>query len=241
MDGKTGETTLLVGVSSNFGKAVAYFCLKAGHTVLISARTGSKLESIRKDLEKYGNIDYIQGDASTENGCEKIFEQAEKKAGKINNVGVLVGGFLNDNPDEPNALNEMLHNNVNVPSNVIGVSSRYLHSGSSIVLVSSTKTLDISGIPPYSYTVSKAALNKIVEAAAPFLMKKGIRINGVAPSEIMGSFEPGRNWKELRKMGDSITPPEDIALVIAWLFSEASQWVTGTIIPVDGGHRFSRT
>lgn len=234
-------TTLLIGVSSGFGKAVAYFCLKEGHHVIISARTEEKLKDMKKELEGEGKIDFITADASTVEGCEELFNKAEETAGKINNVGILVGGFTNDNPENPSALHSMLQKNVAIPSNVISVSAKYLHAGSSIVLVSSTQTLKTSGPFPYSYTISKTALNKLVEVSAAFFMRKGIRVNAVAASSIMDSFEIGRNWKELRKMGDTVTPPEDIALAVVWLLSEGSQWVTGTIIPVDGGQRFSRT
>lgn len=238
METKTKPTTMLIGVSSNFGRAVAYFCLKAGHNVLISARSEEKLTAIKRDLKKFGKIDFIRADVSTSEGCEVLFHDAEEKAGKIDNIGLLVGGFFNDNPEGPTALDPMLRNNVIIPTNVISSASKYLTSGSSIVLVSSTQTMKMSHPVSYSYTISKSALNRVVETSASFLMRKGIRINAVAPSQIMDSFETGRNWKELRKMGDSITPPEDIALVIVWLFSETSQWVTGTIIPVDGGERF---
>lgn len=240
MEEKSRPVTLLIGVSSNFGRAVAYFCLRAGHRVLVSSRSEEKLSSMRKELRKFGPIDYIVSDVSTVEGCEELFSSAAERAGKIDNVGLLVGGFFNDNPEEPSALEPMLLNNVSIPTNVISSSSKYLTGGSSIVLVSSTQTLQMSHPVPYSYIVSKTALNRIVEVSASFLTRKGIRINAVAPSQIMDSFEINRDWKELRKMGDSITPPEDIAAVIVWLFSEASQWVTGTVIPVDGGHRLSK-
>lgn len=234
-------TTLLIGVSSGFGKAVAYFCLRAGHHVIISARTEDKLKSMQKELEGEGRIDYVAADASSTEGCEELFSSAEGIAGRINNVAVLVGGFVTDNPENPSGLQPMMQKNLIVPSNVISVSAKYLHGGSSIVLVSSTQTLKTSGPFPFSYTISKTAVNKLVEVSASFFMRKGIRINVVAASTIMDSFEVRRNWKELRKMGDTVTPPEDIAQVIVWLLSEESQWVTGTIIPVDGGERFSKS
>ncbi len=240
MEEKAKDTSLLIGVSENFGKALAYFCLTNNQNVVISSRDDKKLKLMRDELKKYGSIISIAADSSSTEECESLFREATAKSGRISNVAILIGGFVNDNPEVPSGLDYMLKNHVIIPTNIISVAAKYLHSGSSIVLVSSTQTFHTSGALPYSYTLAKSALNKIVEMSASYFIRKGIRINAVAPSEIMESFEIGRTWKDLRKMGDSITPPEDIAQVIQWLFSEKSQWVTGTIVPVDGGHRFTK-
>lgn len=240
MDSDDRKTTLLVGVSNHFGKALAYFCLKNEHNVIISSRDSKKLKVMKKDLDKYGKIKTVQADASTIENCENLISKSREQFGDINNIAVLVGGFVNDNPEVPSGLEIMLKNHLQIPSNIISVASKYLHSGSSIVLVSSTQTFQLNYDMPYSYTIAKTALNRLVEASASYLIRKGIRVNAVAPSEIMDSFEVGRAWKDLRRLGDRITPPEDIAQVVLWLLSESSQWVTGTIIPVDGGHRFTK-
>lgn len=240
MDANDTQTTLLVGVSQHFGRALAYFCLQSGHNVVISSRNEKKLASIEAELKPYGKIGHVAADASSLEDCENLFKDATEMFGRINNVAVLVGGFVNDNPEVPTGLDLMIRNHVQIPSNIISAASKYLHGGASIVLISSTQVFQLSGTVPHSYTIAKTALNRLVETSASFFIRKGIRINAVAPSEIMGSFEIGRTWKDLRKMGDSVTPPEDIAQVIMWLFSEGSQWVTGTVIPVDGGFRFLR-
>ena len=237
MDNDNKQVILLLGVSRSLGRAVAYKYLRNNCRVIIVSRNEEKLKTIKSELESYGDIHYIPWDLSSEKDHDALIRKCIQEWGRIDHTVILVGGYAGDSPADPSSLDQMLENHVRIPAKIIQSLSRFLNAGSSIVMISSIQVNSRPNTASYSYTIGKTALNKIVEMSAVFFHKKGVRVNGIAPYQIMDSFVPEREWRELRKFGDSMTPPEDIAEVIFWLTSPSSDWVDGVIIPVDGGAR----
>ncbi len=93
------------------GSATAYMLLKDGARVIMAARSEERLREIRKVLSKYGNVDYVVGDASGQSGARKIVEEARKKAGRIDHLALLAGNYV-DSPIE-NLTEEQLDGMIN--------------------------------------------------------------------------------------------------------------------------------
>ncbi|BBG22737.1 SDR family NAD(P)-dependent oxidoreductase [Sulfuracidifex tepidarius] len=231
----SGRKVGIIGVSEGLGYALAYFLLKDGAKVLINARNKEKLDKIESSLRKYGTIESF--DASMENleNVDRLFNFAKEKLGGLDDLVVAIGGYIEDDIADPKGLDAMIDSQVKLQLRVISKSLNYLHSGSTIVMISSMRGIDKGLSNQLSYGVAKAAVAKSVQILASFLLEKGIRVVGIAPSVIDGKFEPEREWRKLRKLGEWKAPPEDFASVISILLSDRMEWVNGVVIPVDGG------
>ncbi len=230
----------IIGVSEGLGYAVAYFALREGASVCINARSESKLRRIKDTLSKYGKIEYVVGDVSSLITAKEVVDKCASSLNGIDDLVIAVGGYIEDTIEDLKGLEEMIKNHIKIPLYVINSSLKYLNEGSSIVLVSSISGVDKASPNQLSYAIGKTGLAKAIKILASELIKKGIRVNGIAPTFIDGNFEPERNWKVYRKLGDPKAPPEDFARVIIWLLTDESEWVNGVVIPVDGGARLRR-
>ncbi|MCH4815471.1 MAG: SDR family NAD(P)-dependent oxidoreductase [Saccharolobus sp.] len=227
----------IIGVSEGLGYATAYFALKEGAQVCINSRNENKLKRMKETLSKYGNIHYVVGDVSSTDGARNVIDKCASLLNGIDHLVVTVGGYVEDTIDNFSGLEEMLTNHIKIPLYVINSSLRFLKEGSSVVLVSSMSGIGKASPDQLSYAVAKAGLAKEVEILASELLGRGIRVNGIAPTTISGEFEPERNWKKFRKLGDDMAPPEDFARIIIWLLTDESDWVDGVVIPAHGGAR----
>jgi len=104
---------------------------------------------------------------------------------------------------------------------------KLMRPGSAVVLVTSIWGPIKRSPGALAYTVSKAAL---VESLAAELLDRGVRVNGVAPGAMSREAEAA-------KLGAPAVPPEHVADVVLWLLKDGGRWVTGALIPVDGGRR----
>ncbi|BBD73688.1 3-ketoacyl-ACP reductase [Sulfodiicoccus acidiphilus] len=231
---------LVAGVSRGLGYSVAYLALKEGAYVTLNSRDERKLSQLKEELSSYGKVNTVQGDLSTPQGAKSVVEEATKLMGGLDHLVITVGGYVEDTIEDPSGLEEMLTNHVRVPVYLVKAASKYLREGSSIVAVSSMVALGVADPAQLSYAAAKTALVKLVEVLAAELLPRGVRVNGVAPSFIKGDFEPGREWRKMRKLGDDGAPPEDFASVVLWLLTDESEWVDGVVIPVDGGARLKK-
>jgi len=85
-----------------------------------------------------------------------------------------------------------------------------------------------------AYVAAKAALAKATESIAAELLDRGIRVNAVAPGGMAKEDNPDAQPPPL---GAPQAPPAEVAKVIIWLLTDEARWVTGAVIPVDGGRR----
>ncbi|MDE1850971.1 MAG: SDR family oxidoreductase [Candidatus Micrarchaeota archaeon] len=231
-----GRKVLLVGVSKGLGAATASYLLAEGALVAISARDQKLLDGISLTLSNPKRLYKVKGDASTPEGARKLVKSAYDSMKGINDLAVLVGGFVADRIEGLEALESMTLNHIKIPLYVVNAALQSLKKGSSIVLVSSSMAMH-KAHGPLSYSIGKIGTAKEVELLANQLMENGIRVNGIAPLAIDGDFRPDTEFKSTRKLGDGSAPPDAFAKVIVWLMTQESQWVNGVVIPVDGGAR----
>ena len=230
---------LVVGVGPGLGSAIAYFLLREGASVAVSARNAEKLEGIASKLSRYGRIVAVPGNAANPDEAARIVDAAHRELGGLDHLVVSAGGYA-ETPihflDTPLLVN-MLELNFLSHMYVVKAALKHLGQGSSIVLVTSIGGAYAAWPRHVAYVSSKAATARAVEVLAAELLDRGIRVNGVAPGGMSHDFEPERDWRSMRKLGDPVAPPEDVARVVVWLLTEEAEWVNGAVIPVDGGKR----
>jgi NAD(P)-dependent dehydrogenase (short-subunit alcohol dehydrogenase family) len=245
-----GRVALVTGASSGLGRHFAETLSAAGCVVGMAARRLDKLTDIAETLEKQGGtaiplqMDVTDSEA-VEAGIERLTEAAGLPTILINNAGTAAPApFLKATAEETAQVFAL---NQTAPWTVAQAVARRLVdaqvSGSIINIASITGLRTIGGMA--SYAVSKAALVQMTQVLALELARYNIRVNALAPgyfeTDLNREFlhsEAGQkilNRVPMRRSGD----PQELDGAVLLLASERSKFMTGTIIPVDGGHLVS--
>jgi NAD(P)-dependent dehydrogenase (short-subunit alcohol dehydrogenase family) len=90
------------------------------------------------------------------------------------------------------------------------------------------------------YNTMKAAVAELTRSLAADLMADGIRVNAVLPGAISHTYEHGRDYRGLRRLGGLVGTPEDAAHAALFLASPEASWITGACLVVDGGFHVNR-
>jgi len=239
------KIALVTGGSSGLGLAIAKkFTENNIHTIIIG-RNETKLQEAAKELGK--NCQYIACDVSELNKIPLLVKQIIDEHGRIdilvNNAGINLKKPISDVTDAE--FQQVMMTNVN------SVFSMSREVSRSMVVNKSGSIINISSMAaqyglPYviAYTASKSAIEGMTRAMAVELSPEGLRINCIAPGFIATNMsatalngDPQRKAKVLSRtpMG-KLGMPEDIANMAYFLGMDESKYMTGTIIPVDGGN-----
>lgn len=238
------KTILVTGASSGIGKAVAIECSKMGATVIITGRNEERLDDTFSQLEGDGHCAVI-ADLTTAEGIEKILQQSDQISGAVFCAGVImVRPFHFCDIDNVRSLMDV---NFFSPVHICQqlVKKKKVHrDGGSLVFISSVSGTLVSVPASSIYSASKGALNGLVKGMALDMASKKIRVNAVSPGmvetsiavkaeEIVSSesIESDRKKYPLGRYGK----PEEVAHGVIYLLSDASQWITGTNLVIDGG------
>jgi NAD(P)-dependent dehydrogenase (short-subunit alcohol dehydrogenase family) len=244
----TGKSALVTGGSRGIGLMIARGLLDAGARVAISSRKADACEAARAELAPHGEVVALPVDVSTEAGCQELAAQAVEAFGSlqilVNNAGATWGEPLDTFPES--AWDKVLDLNLKSPFFLTRALLPTLEAAATaddparVINIGSIDGLHVPGISTYSYSASKAALHHLTRVLARELGPKHITVNAVAP----GPFESKMMAQTLRDFGDAIADaaplrrigrPDDMAGVAVFLSSRAGAYVTGAVIPVDGG------
>lgn len=238
------KTVLVTGASSGIGRATAIECSKMGATVIITARNKERLQEAFDALDRSFGQEHLQviADMSTEGAVHQLADSMPVLDGVSLNAGIvktLPIKFINGE-----ALNEVLNVNMICPVLLAQrlLKKKKLHRGSSVVFTSSIGGVMISTVGNTMYGVSKGGLNAFMKGFALEMASNGIRSNSVNPGFVATNIlASGTISEEQLKQNMAHYPlgrfgePNDIAHAIIYLLSDASSWVTGHALVIDGG------
>jgi len=241
------KVILITGASSGLGKHFALTLSNAGAKVILSARRKKALDSLSKKIKSSGNeCLVIPLDVSSKQSVTNLIEKSINKMGHIdvliNNAGISNPVWFKDLSEESwmNVMETNLNGAFRVAKQVSDLMTKQGRPGS-IINISSILGLRV-GVQQTSYAVSKAGLTQLTKMMALELARNNIRVNAIAPGYIQSEMTEdffntteGKNYMKKipqRRYGN----PEDLDGAILLLASEASSFMTGSVIPVDGGH-----
>lgn len=234
---------LVTGASSGIGKEVAISISKMGADVILNGRNKERLNEVAKIINKNSTI-IISGDLTESTTIKTLVEKIPKIDGLVHAAGIM--RLLPFKFIASSDLNEMMNVNFTSPTllSLELVKKKKINKSSSIVYISSINGSIVGSKANSMYAASKGAISSMVKGMAIDLAKTNIRVNEVAPGmiETAGAFEIENVVSKEAILEDkkkyplaTYGQPEDVALACVYLLSNASKWITGTKIVVDGG------
>jgi NAD(P)-dependent dehydrogenase (short-subunit alcohol dehydrogenase family) len=240
-----GKVAVVTGASSGLGVTFAKTLAEAGADVALGARRQDKLADTVAAVESLGRKAIaVRTDVTSPTDCQALVAAAMEAFGRVdvlvNNAGV--GTAVPATRETPEQFRSVIELNLNACYWMAQAAGRVMLPGSSIVNVSSILGLTTMGLPQAAYASSKAGLIGLTrDLAQQWTPRKGIRVNAIAPgyfeSEMTDQFEGEYVEKVVvpRTLMGRLGRHEEIGAALLFLASDASGYVTGITLPVEGG------
>lgn len=240
-----GKTILVTGASSGIGRGIAVECSKMGAKVVINGRNKERLQKTFDQLEGEGHLQTV-ADLSKQEDIERLANEVPELNGFVNSAGIPK--ICPVKRIDRQTLEEIM--NVNAFGPILLTSQllrkKKLQKKSSIVLIASISGVCMANTGEGPYAATKAALAGYTKTAAFELAAQGTRVNticpGLVPTEILTLSNEMFSEDQLKETMYGRYPlkrvgtPEDIANGAIYLLSDASSWVTGINLVIDGGY-----
>ncbi len=246
----SGKTALVTGGSRGIGLMIARGLLQGGARVIISSRKEGAVAEAAAELAPLGDCVGIPGDVSTPEGAAALAQATKEHFEKldilVNNAGTTWGAPLEEFP--ATGWDRVAHTNVEGAFHLtVGVldalrSAATREDPARVINIGSIDGIRTPSVENYSYSASKAAVHMLTRHLAKRLAAENITVNAIAPgpfqSKMMAfllddpeSREAVEGTVPLKRIGH----PDDMAGLIVFLCSRAGSYMTGTVIPLDGG------
>ncbi len=243
-----GKTAIVTGGSRGIGKMIAEGFVENGVKTYISARKAEACFATAEELSKKGTCIAFPADMSTKEGRDAFIEEIKSRENKIdilvNNAGAAWGASFEEYPDA--GYDKVMNINVKAVFTLTRDLMPLLtkdatpENPSRVINIGSIDGLRVSTTDNFAYGASKAAVHFLTKNLAVRLAPKGVTVNAIAP----GAFESRMMDYMLTNFRDKIEAenplgrigrPTDVAGLALYLASEASKYMTGQVIAIDGG------
>jgi len=246
-----GKVVFISGGARGIGYMIAHAFVTGGARVIISSRDEKACKKASEDLTKIGpgSCYYISGDLSKDDECNRVAEELSKKESQldvlVNNSGANWGGDIETYPGS--AFDKVLALNVKsvflLTRNLMPLLEKAAENTkkpASVINIGSIDGVRAPSLETYAYSASKSAVHQLTRVMAGHLAKRSIKVNAIAA----GPFDTKMMAHVLSQFRDEVAASvplgrignsDDIGALAVFLGSAGSQWLTGAIIPLDGG------
>jgi NAD(P)-dependent dehydrogenase (short-subunit alcohol dehydrogenase family) len=245
----TGKTAVVTGGTRGIGLMIARGLLQAGaDRVYISSRKAEGCADAERELAAHGPVTAIPADLSNEAECLRLAQVVGERESAlhvlVNNAGATWGAPLAEYP--ATAWDKVVDLNLKSPFFLTRAFLSLLEAAGThddparVINIGSIDGLRVPPLPTYAYSASKAGLHHLTRVLARELGPRYVTVNAIAP----GPFESKMMAATLQSFGDAIAEaaplrrigrPDDMAGAAVFLSSRAGAYVTGAVLPVDGG------
>ena len=235
-----GRGVVVLGAGPGIGGAVCDALGQAGGKVLCVDLNG---EHAKQAADRCGGTAFI-ADVADRSALERVFSHADTLFGSdffgiVDVVGIVLPGTLTEHDDESTSrqFDLVLHHAIRVSQ--IGIPILAKHGRGSVVFMGSFSGF-VSQLKMALYSVSKAGLHQLTKVAAQEFGPSGVRVNAVAPGRIANSGTVHPSAAEMQPVVDVVPlrrggEPSDIAAATLFLLSDLASYISGVVLPVDGG------
>lgn len=246
----TQKTALITGAGRGIGKGCAIELAKAGANIVINDRPGSPdLEATASDIRELGRECHaIEADAFSRSGCEALIADALQA---VESIDILVSNpafgvrcdFLDYDPDD---FERVIAATLTSGFHIGQLVARHMierGGGGKMVFISSVQA-EMPMARSIAYGAAKAGLNQMTRTMAVELAKHGINVNTIepgwtdTPGEHIAFSEEVIQAEGAKLPWGRLGTPSDIGRAAVFLASDAADYITGAILPVDGGFRY---
>jgi NAD(P)-dependent dehydrogenase (short-subunit alcohol dehydrogenase family) len=246
--GLAGRTAVVTGGTRGIGRMIAEGLLRAGASVLICARSETDCASAAAELSAYGEVEAVSADLSSEQGCADLAARVASTHPQVdvlvNNAGAAWGAPIEEYPEA--GWDKVMDLNVKATFMLTRHLLPQLTAAGSaaaparVVNIGSIDGLVVPGVPNFAYSASKAAVHHLTRVLARELAPRHVLVNAIAP----GPFESKMTQWLLGEHGEDVAASSplrrigrasDMAAAAVYLAGSGSGYVTGAVLPVDGG------
>jgi len=239
-----GKVAVVTGASSGLGVAFAQALAQAGADVVLGARRIERLPDTGALIEAEGrNFAALKTDVTKPEDCTALIALAIERFGRVdilvNNAGV--GTAISATSETPEQFRNVIDVNLMGSYWMAQAFARAAKNGGAIVNISSILGMRPGGLPQAAYASSKAGVIGLTrDLAAQWTARKGIRVNALAPGFFPSEMTDQMNDASIEMVraltaAQRIGRVEELASTLIWLVSDASSYVSGVTVPVDGG------
>ncbi len=239
-----GKTILVTGASSGIGRGIATQCSKMGARLVITGRNTQRLDETLRMLDGEDHL-VIAADLENQEGIDGLVQECPELNGYVHSAGVL--NLCTTRTVNRQNLEQSINTNTIAPIMITNglLRKKKLKPQSAVVYISSLSGVIIGGTGEISYSATKGALSGYMKTAALELASRRIRVNAICPALVPTDLS--RQYHEifpeeilkaeiptkypLGRMGTT----DDVANAAIFLLSEASSWITGINLVLDGG------